>query len=112
MRVLTNKDGHLLSHFDRFNDGDTNPSINITSLKQLLIDNHSVPVNRGKIKGQLLIEDIFGFCKSFKKVTKNLGFHLPFKTNDLQNIIFTTLANDINVTIKSISFCTSNNTKQ
>ena len=68
----------------------------------MLIDNHTQPINRGKIKGLLLLEDIFGFCKTFKKITKNLGFHITLKTNDLQNIIFTTLANDINVTINSL----------
>ena len=102
MRSLTSKDGDLSSHFDKFNDGDTNASINNTSLKQMLIDNHTIPVNRGKVKGQLLLEDVFGFCKTFKRITKNLGFHITLKTNDLQNIIFTTLANDINVTINSL----------
>ena len=102
MRTLTSKDGDLLSHFDKFNDGDTNASINNTSLKQMLIDNHTMPVNRGKVKGQLLLEDVFGFCKTFKEITKNLGFHITLKTNDLQNIIFKTLANDINVTINSL----------
>ena len=38
----------------------------------------------------------------FKKIRKNLGFHITLKTNDLQNINFTTLANDINVTIISL----------
>ena len=102
MRALTSKDGDLLSHFDNFNDGDRNDSITNTSLKQMLIDNHTEPVNRGKVKGQLLLEDIFGFCKTFKKITKNLGFHMTLKTNVLQNIIFTTLGNDINVTINSL----------
>ena len=102
MKSLTSKDGDLLSHFDKFNDGDTNASINNTSLKQMLIDNHTQPINRGKIKGQLLLEDVFGFCKTLKKITKNLGFHITLKKNDLQNIIFTTLANDINVTINSL----------
>ena len=37
-----------------------------------------------------------------KKITKNLGFHITLKTNDLQNIIVTTLANNINVTINSL----------
>ena len=32
-----------------------------------------------KFKGYLYLEDIFGFCKSFKKVTKNLGFHLMYE---------------------------------
>ena len=33
-------------------------------------------------KGILYFEDIFGFCKSFKKVTKNVEFHLMLKTAD------------------------------
>ena len=102
MRSLTSKDGDLSPHFDKYNDGDTNAAINITSLKQMLIDNHTIPVNRGKIKGQIPLEHIFGFCKTFKKLTKNLRFHITLKTNDLQNIVFTTLANDINVTINSL----------
>ena len=51
MRSLTSKDGDLSTHFDNFNNGDTNAAINNTSSKQLLIDNHSVPINCGKIKG-------------------------------------------------------------
>ena len=100
MRALTSKDGDLLSHFDKIDEsvGESNN----TSLKHMLINNHTEPENRGKIKGQLLLEDIFGFCKTFKKITKNLGFHITLKTNNLQNIIFTTLANDINVTINSL----------
>ena len=47
----------------------------------MLIDNH-IDANKGKIKVYLYLEDMFGFCKSFKKVTKNLGFHLMLKTND------------------------------
>ena len=102
MRCLTSKDGDLLSHLDKFNDGDTNASINDTSLKRMLIDDHTLPVNRGKIKCQLPLDYIFGFCKTFKKITKNLGFHIILKTTDLQNIIFTTLANDIKVTNNSL----------
>ena len=51
MRSLTNKDGDLLSHFDKLNDGDTNASFNNTSLKQIIIDIHNVPVKSGKVKG-------------------------------------------------------------
>ena len=46
--------------------------------------------------------DIFGVCKSFKKVTKHLGFHLRFKTANLQDIIYTSLADDVNVTINKL----------
>ena len=102
MRCLTSKDGDLLSIFDKFNDGDINASINNTSLKQILIDNHSVAVHRGKVKGQLPLGHVFGFCKTFKKITKNLGFHITLKTNGLQNIINTTVAKDIKVTINSL----------
>ena len=55
--------------------------------------------NKSKVKAHLPIEHIVGFCNTFKKITKNLGFHLTFKTNDLQNIISTTIATDDNVTI-------------
>ena len=64
----------------------------------MLINNHT-DANKGKINGYLYLEDFFGFCKTFKKVTKNFGFHLEFKTNDLQNIIYTSMTDDINVTI-------------
>ena len=52
----------------------------------MLINNHDFvgqEDNKGKIKGQLPLEHIFGFCKTFKKVTKNLGFHITFRTADL-----------------------------
>ena len=98
MRLLTSKDGDLSSYFDKNGESvinDKNPS------KRILTNNHDVAVNKGRIKGHLSLEHIFGFCRTFKKITKNLGFHLKFKMNDLQDIIFTTIANDINVTINS-----------
>ena len=67
----------------------------------MLIDSHT-DANKCKIKGSLYLEDIFGFRRTFKKVTKNLGFHLTFKTIDLQNIIYSSMANDINVTINNL----------
>ena len=57
---------------------------------------------KSKIKGQLHSEHIFGFCRTFKKITKNLGFHKKFNMNDLQDIIFTTVLKDINVTINRL----------
>ena len=51
---------------------------NDTSLKEILIDNHTVQANKGKIVGQLPLEHIFGFCKTFKKITKGIGLpHNP-----------------------------------
>ena len=81
MRALTSKDGDLLSHSDQIDESPD--ASNNTSLKQMLINNHMVEANRGKIRGQLLLEDIFGFCKTFKKITKDLGFHITLKTNGL-----------------------------
>ena len=106
MRAISNKEGDLLSQFDNINDNDvpilerladSPPRIGSTSHQKMLIDNHT-DVNKGKIKGYLYSEDIFGFCKTFKTVNKNLGFHVTFKTNDLQNIIYSSMADDISVT--------------
>ena len=120
MRAISNKDGDLVSQFDNINENDIPilerlanlpPQIRDTPHQKMLMDNH-IDANRGKIKGCLYLEDIFGFCKTFKKVTKNLGFHLTFKTNDLQNIIYSSMADDIYVTNNYfISICTKFNTK-
>ena len=110
MRVVSSKDGDLLSQFDNINDeegaDDAATAVNIqsTSLNKMLITNHENDPNRGKIKGQLPLEHIFGFCKTFKKVTKNLGFRITFKAANLQDIIYKTNAagTQIKVTINSL----------
>ena len=99
MRMISSKDSDLSSYFDK--NGESVIDDNNT-LKRILINNHAQEANKGKIKGHLTLEYIFGFCKTFKKITKNLGFHLKFKMNDLQDIIFTTIGDDINVTINSL----------
>ena len=110
MRAISNKDGDLLSQFDNINENDIPklerladlpPQIRSTPHQKMLINNH-IDANRGKYKGYLCLEDIFGFCKTLKKVTKNLGFHLTCKTNDLQNIIYSSMADDIDVTINNL----------
>ena len=110
MRVISNKDDDLLSQFGNINENDIPlleklvdlpPQIRSTPQQKMLIDNH-LDANEGKIEGYLYLEDIFGFCKIFKKVTKNLGFILMLKTADLQDIIYTSMADDINVTINSL----------
>ena len=110
MRAISNKDGDLVSQFDNINENDipvlNRPAdlpvqIRDTPHQKMLINNHTA-ANKGKIKGYLYLEDIFGFCKTFKKVTKILGFHLQFKTNDLQDIIYTSMTDDINVTINNL----------
>ena len=68
MKVLSSKDGDLLSQFDNINEGNTDDDFDSTSLKKMLIDNHMIAgqeVNKRKIKGQLPLEHIFGFCKTF-----------------------------------------------
>ena len=105
MRVLFSKDSDLLSQFDNINEGNGNADFNSKTLKKMLIDNHDIAgqeVNKGKIKGQLALENTFGFCKSFKKITKNLGFHISFRAADLQDIIFKSIGDNINVTINSL----------
>ena len=108
MRAISNKDGDLLSQLDNINEkdipvlnrlADLPVQIRDTPLQKMLINNHT-DAYKGKIKGYL--EEIFGFCKTFKKVTKNLGFHLSFKTNDLQDIIYTSMFDDLNVTINNL----------
>ena len=113
MRTLTFKDGDLLSQFDKItesmgaNEAATGDIITNTSLQKMLISNHNnvgQEVKRCKIKGQLSLEHIFGFCIAFKKVTKNLGFHITFKTANPQGFIYNTIAkgDQINVKINSL----------
>ena len=40
-------------------------AMNNSSLTQILINNHT-EANRGLIREHILIEDIYGFCKSFE----------------------------------------------
>ena len=106
MKAISNQDGDLLSQFGNINENDIPILSRITDLppqiissphQKMLIENH-IDANKGKIRGYLHLEDFFGFCKTFKKVTKNLGFHLMLKTTDLQDIIYTSMGDDINVT--------------
>ena len=110
MKVLSNKDDDLVSQFANISEddipllerlADLPPQVRSTPHQKMLIDNH-LDANKGKIKGYLYLEDIFGFCKTFKKVTKNLGFHIMFKTANLQDIIYTSMNDDIDVTINSL----------
>ena len=86
---------------------DLPPQIRDKPHQRMLIENHIDP-NKGKIKGYLNLEQIFGFCKTFKKVTKNLGFHLMFKTNNLRDIIYASMADDTNMTNNSLYLCIPN----
>ena len=102
LRLLTQKDGNLSSYFDEIDEREAGNGN--STLKQLLIHSHTNEDNKGKIRANLPLERIFGFCKTFKKMTKGLGFEIQLKTsNEKQNILYTTLGgNDVNVTINSI----------
>ena len=64
LRMLTNKDGDLSSYFDKAVE-DALDNINI--LKQILINDHNEALNKGETKGQLALEHIFRFSKTFEK---------------------------------------------
>ena len=68
MRLLTQKDGDLSSYFDKINE--TEGEIGNSTLKRMLINSHTNNDNKGKIRANLPLEHIFGFCKTFKKITK------------------------------------------
>ena len=89
MRALTSKDGDLLLHFDKYVE--SRDEIGSTPLKHHLILNHDIPTIKGKMKRPLPLEHLSRFCRTFRKITKQLGFHLSSKTADLQDIICTTL---------------------
>ena len=65
MRALTSEDGDFISHLGKINE--TQAEIQKISLKLLLTINHDVAANKTKIKGQLPLEHIFGFCRTLKK---------------------------------------------
>ena len=69
MKVISNKDGDLLSQFDNINENDIPILSRITDLppqfrssphQKMLIDNH-INANKSNIKGHFYLEDIFCF---------------------------------------------------
>ena len=83
------------------------PQIRDTPHQKMLINNHT-DSNKGKIKRLLYLEDIFRFCRTFEKVTKFLDFHLTLKWNNLQEIIYSSMEDDINVTINNLNLFVPN----
>ena len=107
MRLITEKDSGLSTYFDKFDESEN--GINNSSLKQILNNNHT-DANKRVSRGHLPLEYIFGFARSFKKITKGIGFELDLRTSKRkQAILHTTLGdNDVNVTINSISLFSLN----
>ena len=102
IRLVTQKDGDLSTYFDIFDERVN--EINSTSLKKIL-NNNQTDANKGVIRGHLILEYIFGFARSFKKITRRLGIELDLRTSNRKQVIqYTTLGdNDVNVTINNIS---------
>ena len=102
MRLVTQQDGDLSTCFDKIDEGEN--EIDKSSLKKIIIINHT-DANKGVIKGHLLLEYIFGFARSFKKITKGLGFELDLRTSSRKrDILYSTLGDiGVNVTINNIS---------
>ena len=79
MKVISIRGVDLLPRFDKINENDIlvleriinlPPQIRDTPQHKMLTNNYA-DANKGKIKGYLYLEDIFGFCKTFRKVKKN-----------------------------------------
>ena len=102
MRLVTQKYGDLSLYFDTIDESED--EIKCSSLKKILIDNHA-EANLGIIRGYLPLEYIFGFARSFEKITKALEFELDLRTSSRKkDILYTTLLDDeYNNTINSIS---------
>ena len=102
MRLVTEKYSDLSTFFDIIDESED--EINNTSLKKVLIIIHT-DANKGVIRSHRLLEYIFDYARSFKKITKGLGLELDIRTsNRKQEILYTTLGdNDGNVTINSIN---------
>ena len=63
MRSLTSKDNDLSSCFDKNGERALD---NNNVLKRILFNNHATDANKGRIRGELALEHIFGFCKTLK----------------------------------------------
>ena len=100
MRLKRQRDGVLSMYFHMINEN--KKATKNTSLKQIPINNHTEP-HGGLIRGNLLLEDIFGFYNSFRKLTEGLGIELEIRTsNRKQDILYKTLGDsDVNVTFNN-----------
>ena len=101
MRLLTQKRGNLLLHFDFTDEGEV--GINTLSLKQIPNVNHT-EANRRNIRGVLPLKCTSGFCNKFQERTKGLGFELELKTSKKRDILYTLPRDEtVNVTTSGLS---------
>ena len=66
IRVLTSKDGDFLSQLDNIHEGNADANFVTTSLEKVLLNDH-VDADKGKIEGQLPLQQILVFVKLLKK---------------------------------------------
>ena len=66
IRVLTSKDGDFLSQPDNIHEGNADANFVTTSLEKVLLNDH-VDADKGKIEGQLPLQQILVFVKLLKK---------------------------------------------
>ena len=96
MRLLTIKDGYIISDFVKIDDAEA--EVQKTSLKHIPINNHTVAGNKGKKKVSIIPWKYFSVLSSIQKSTEQLCICLTFKTADLQDIFYTILGdgNEVN----------------
>ena len=85
----------MLSYFDEIRESQN--GMKGSSLNQVLTDNHEQVADSGRITSQLPFGNLFRFCKTSRKITKNLCFHLNLRNAYLQDVIHKTIG-DINKT--------------
>ena len=93
MRLLTSKEADFLPQTINVLNRKLNYKIHLLNI--YLLTNMTFLGSKVKLKDSYLLKFFFGFCKTFKKISKLLGFHLTFITADLQDIILTTPGDDI-----------------
>ena len=102
MKVISNKDEDLLTQFDNFNENDIPILSRFADLPTQL---RSTPHPN---KRMFLFRRYFWILQNFQGGNYNLGFHLMFKTANLQDVIYTSMDDDINVSNISLYLCIPN----
>ena len=72
LRAWTIKDGNSVPRFDKIDESQA--QIQNTLLKHLRISNHDLAAIKKRMKTHLPHEQISGFCKVYRQITKQIGF--------------------------------------
>ena len=87
-----------MSYFDEIKENEYDHTL----LKKTPIKNHKLAGDKSKISIYYW-RTFLDFCKTFEKITKQLGFHLKYELADLKDIICTASAKKNTVTIKNLN---------